>query len=35
MIKGKPQIVADDNASGGYLDITFLPMDEQDKKLIL
>ncbi len=33
MIKGKPQIVADDNASGGYLDISFLPMDEQDKKL--
>ena len=35
MIKGKPQIVADDNASGGYLDINFLPMGEQDKKLIL
>ncbi|WP_425234325.1 metallophosphoesterase family protein [Ulvibacterium sp.] len=35
MIKGKPQIVADDNASGGYLDINFLPMDEKDKKLIL
>ena len=35
MIKGKPQIVADDNASGGYLDINFLPMDERDKKLIL
>ncbi|WP_400073518.1 metallophosphoesterase family protein [Zobellia russellii] len=35
MIKGKPQIVTDDNASGGYLDITFLPMDKQDKKLIL
>lgn len=35
LIKGKPQIVADDNASGGYLDINFLPMDEQDKKLIL
>ena len=35
MIKGKPQIVSDDNASGGYLDITFLPMKEQDKKLIL
>lgn len=34
MIKGKPQIVADDNASGGYLDINFLPMDEKDKKLI-
>ena len=35
IIKGKPQIVTDDNASGGYLDISFLPMDEQDKKLIL
>lgn len=35
LIKGKPQIVADDNASGGYLDINFLPMNEQDKKLIL
>lgn len=35
MIKGKPQIVSDDNASGGYLDIHFLPMNNQDKKLIL
>jgi len=35
MIKGKPQIVADDNASGGYLDINFLPMNETDKKLML
>lgn len=34
MIKGKPQIVADDNASGEYLDINFLPMDEKDEKLI-
>lgn len=34
IIKGKPQIVTDDNASGGYLDIDFLPMDEKDKKLI-
>ncbi len=34
MIKGKPQIVADDNASGGYLEINFLPIDERDKKLI-
>jgi len=34
MIKGKPQIVTDDNASGGYLNINFLPLDEQDKKLI-
>lgn len=35
IIKGKPQIVADDNASGGYLDINFLPMAEKDKRLIL
>jgi DNA repair exonuclease SbcCD nuclease subunit len=35
MIKGKLQIVSDDNASGGYLDINFLPMEEKDKKLIL
>ena len=34
LIKGKLQIVADDNASGGYLDIDFLPMSEGDKKLI-
>lgn len=35
LIKGKPQIVSDDNASGAYLDISFLPLDEKDKKLIL
>ena len=35
MVKGKPQIVSDDNASGAYLDISFLPLDNQDKKLIL
>ena len=35
MIKGKLQIVADDNASGGYLNIHFLPMNDQDRKLIL
>ena len=35
IIKGKPQIVSKDNATGGYLDITFLPIEEQDKKLIL
>ncbi len=35
IVKGKPQIVSDDNASGAYLDISFLPMDEQDKELIL
>ncbi|KAB7531048.1 metallophosphoesterase [Flagellimonas olearia] len=34
-IKGKPQIVSDDNASGGYLDISFLPLAEQDRQLIL
>ena len=34
IIKGKPQIVSDDNASGGYLDINFLPLEKQDKKLI-
>lgn len=34
IIKGKPQIVADDNASGGYLDINFLPINDQDKKLV-
>ena len=34
MIKGKPQIVSDDNASGGYLDIDFLPLSEKDKALI-
>lgn len=35
IINGKPQIVSDDNASGAYLDISFLPLDEQDKELIL
>ncbi|MAV78904.1 MAG: metallophosphoesterase [Flavobacteriaceae bacterium] len=35
VIKGKPQIVSDDNASGGYLDIDFLPLEEEHKKLIL
>ena len=34
IIKGKPQIVTNDNASGGYLDIDFKPMEEMDKKLI-
>jgi len=34
IIKGKPQIVADDNASGGYLDIDFLPLQEKDRKLL-
>lgn len=35
LIKGIPQIVTDDNASGGYLDVQFLSMEEKDKKLIL
>jgi DNA repair exonuclease SbcCD nuclease subunit len=26
--KGKPQIVSDDNASGGYLEIDFLPLEK-------
>ena len=34
IIKGKPQIVSDDNASGGYLEIDFLPLKEQHKKVI-
>lgn len=34
MIKGKPQIVTDDNASGGYLDINFLPLEAKDRNLI-
>ena len=31
IIKGKPQIVSDDNASGGYLDIDFNPMEDNFK----
>lgn len=34
MVKGKPQIVSDDNASGAYLDISFFPLNKQDKKLL-
>ena len=34
VICGKPQIVSDDNASGGYLDITFLPLDQKHRKMI-
>lgn len=34
IIKGIPQIVSDDNASGAYLDITFLPMEEPFKKVM-
>ncbi len=33
-LKGKPQIVTDDNASGGYLDVDFLPMEPKDRSLI-
>ena len=33
-IKGKPQIVTDDNASGGYLDVNFIPMEPKDQSLI-
>ena len=29
IINGKPQIVSDDNASGGYLDIDFLNLEER------
>jgi len=29
IINGKPQIVSDDNASGGYLDIDFLNLKER------
>ena len=32
IIKGKPQIVSDDNASGAYLDIDFMPLEEKYKK---
>ncbi|WP_242094367.1 metallophosphoesterase family protein [Aestuariivivens sediminicola] len=35
IIKGKPQIVTDDNASGGYLEINFIPIAETDKRLII
>ena len=31
IIKGKPQIVSDDNASGGFLDIDFIPMEDKYK----
>ncbi len=34
LIKGKPQIVSDDNASGGYLDVHFLPVNEKDSRLL-
>jgi DNA repair exonuclease SbcCD nuclease subunit len=32
IIKGKPQIVSDDNASGAYLDIDFTPLKKSIKK---
>ena len=31
IIKGKPQIVSDDNASGAYLDIDFKPLEKAHK----
>ena len=31
IIKGKPQIVSDDNANGAYLDIDFMPLEEKYK----
>lgn len=34
LINGKPQVVADDNASGGYLDIELIPLAEKDEKLL-
>jgi len=33
-INGIPQFVADDNASGAYLDITFSPLAEKDRQLL-
>jgi DNA repair exonuclease SbcCD nuclease subunit len=33
-IKGKPQIVSDDNASGAYLDVDFIPMEQEYKNII-
>jgi DNA repair exonuclease SbcCD nuclease subunit len=34
MIKGKPQFVTNDNASGAFLDIHFSPLSVKDQKLI-
>lgn len=34
LVKGIPQIVTDDNASGGYLDVQFLPLENKDRELI-
>ena len=34
VIKGKPQIVSDDNASGAYLDVDFIPMEQDYKNII-
>jgi hypothetical protein len=31
IIKGKPQIVSDDNAKGAYLDIDFIPLEKSYK----
>ncbi len=34
LIKGKPQFVADDNASGAYFDVHFNPLLQNDNKLL-
>ena len=34
ILNGKPQIVSDDNASGGYLAIDFLPLAEKNSPLL-
>lgn len=34
LVKGKPQIVTDDNASSGFLDVEFLPINANDKTLV-
>ncbi|GLR19189.1 hypothetical protein GCM10007940_38050 [Portibacter lacus] len=34
VVNGKPQIITDDNASGAFLDVDFLPLEEKDSKLI-
>ena len=31
IIKGKPQIVSDDNARAGHIEIDFIPMEESIK----
>jgi hypothetical protein len=34
IIKGIPQIVTDDNASGAFLDIKFSPTEKEYRKLL-